>query len=115
MRTFAEELSDLRAEGLYRSMRVIKGAMGSRVEMDGREMLLLCSNNYLGIADHPALMQAAREALALGTSSGASRLVSGTMELHDELEQRLAAFKGTERALVFNSGYAANTGIISAL
>jgi len=113
--TFAEELDALRAEGLYRSMRVIRGAQGSRVELEGREVLLLCSNNYLGLADHPALKRAATEALALGTSSGASRLVSGTMELHERLEARIATFKGTERALLFNSGYAANTGIISAL
>ena len=115
MQTFAEELDALRAAGLYRSMRVISGAQGSRVELDGRQVLLLCSNNYLGLADHPALIRAAVEGAALGTGSGASRLVSGTMELHDRLETRIAAFKGTERALLFNSGYAANTGIISAL
>jgi len=113
--TFADELSALRAEGLYRSMRVIHGAQGSRVELDGRQVLLLCSNNYLGLADHPALIQAAVEGAALGTGSGASRLVSGTMELHERLEARIASFKGTEKALLFNSGYAANTGIISAL
>jgi glycine C-acetyltransferase len=115
VQTFAEELSALRAAGLYRSMRTISGAQGSRVELDGRRVLLLCSNNYLGLADHPALKRAAVEGAALGTSSGASRLVSGTMELHDRLEARIASFKGTERALLFNSGYAANTGIISAL
>jgi len=113
--TFDEELSALRAEGLYRSMRVIHGAQGSRVELDGREVLLLCSNNYLGLADHPALRRAAVEGLAYGTGSGGSRLVSGNMELHERLEARIASFKGTERALLFNSGYAANTGIISAL
>jgi len=115
VQTFADELDALRAEGLYRSMRVIKGAQRSRVELDGREVLLLCSNNYLGLADHPALKRAAVEGAAFGTGSGASRLVSGTMELHDRLEARIACFKGTERALLFNSGYAANTGIISAL
>lgn len=115
MQTFSDELQALRAEGLYRSMRTIRGAMGSRVELDGRQVLLLCSNNYLGLADHPALKQAAGEAVALGVGSGASRLVSGTMELHEALEVRIAAFKGTERALLFNTGYAANTGIVSAL
>jgi glycine C-acetyltransferase len=115
VQTFADELSALRAEGLYRSMRVITGAQRSRVELDGKEVLLLCSNNYLGLADHPALKRAAVEGAAFGTGSGASRLVSGTMELHDRLEARIACFKGTERALLFNSGYAANTGIISAL
>jgi glycine C-acetyltransferase len=113
--TFGEELDALRAQGLYRSMRVISGAQGSRVELDGRQVLLLCSNNYLGLADHPALKRAAAEGAALGTGSGASRLVSGTMELHQRLEARIASFKGTEQALLFNSGYAANTGIISAL
>jgi len=115
VQTFSDELQALRAEGLYRSMRTIRGAMGSRVELDGRQVLLLCSNNYLGLADHPALKQAAGEAVALGVGSGASRLVSGTMELHEALEVRIAAFKGTERALLFNTGYAANTGIVSAL
>ena len=115
MLTFAEELGALRAEGLYRSMRVIHGAQGSRVELDGRQVLLLCSNNYLGLADHPALIGAAVQGAALGAGSGASRLVSGTMELHERLEARIACFKGSERALLFNSGYAANTGIISAL
>ena len=115
LQTFADELDALRAEGLYRSMRVIKGAQGSRVELDGRQVLLLCSNNYLGLADHPALKRAAIEGVAFGVGSGASRLVSGTMELHERLEARIAAFKGTEKALLFNSGYAANTGIISAL
>jgi glycine C-acetyltransferase len=115
VQTFEEELEALRAEGLYRSMRSIDGAMGRRVRLEGREVLLLCSNNYLGLADHPALKKAAVEAVAFGVGSGASRLVSGTMGLHEELERRLAAFKGTERALVFNSGYAANTGIVSAL
>lgn len=115
MPTFADELSALRAEGLHRSMRVIAGAQGSRVELDGRQVLLLCSNNYLGLADHPALKRAAIAGAELGASSGASRLVSGTMELHDRLESRIASFKGTEKSLLFNSGYAANTGIISAL
>ena len=115
LQTFTDELDALRAEGLYRSMRVIRGAQGSRVELDGRQVLLLCSNNYLGLADHPALKRAAVEGVAFGVGSGASRLVSGTMDLHDRLEKRIASFKGTEKALLFNSGYAANTGIISAL
>jgi len=115
VQTFSDELDALRAEGLYRSMRVINGAQGSRVELEGRQVLLLCSNNYLGLADHPALKRAAVEGVAFGVGSGASRLVSGTMELHERLEARIAAFKGTEKSLLFNSGYAANTGIISAL
>lgn len=115
MQTYADELESLRAEGMYRSLRVINGAQGSRVDLEGREVLLLCSNNYLGFAGHPALKRAAVEGVSLGVGSGASRLVSGTMELHERLEERIATFKGTEKALLFNSGYAANTGIISAL
>jgi len=113
---FAEELETLKTQGLHRRMRCIAGSQGSRVVMDGKEALLLCSNNYLGLADHPRLAEAAIRAVErYGTGSGASRLVSGTMELHEALEERLARFKGTEAALVFNSGYAANSGIIPAL
>ncbi|HEY6838883.1 MAG TPA: 8-amino-7-oxononanoate synthase [Geobacteraceae bacterium] len=112
----SDELARLREEGLFREMRVIEGSQGRRVVLDGREVLLLCSNNYLGLADHPKLKEAAIRAVErYGTGSGASRLVSGTMDLHAELERRIALFKGTEEALLFNSGYAANTGIISAL
>ncbi|CAG0977536.1 glycine C-acetyltransferase [Geobacteraceae bacterium] len=113
---FAEELEALKTQGLHRRMRCIAGSQGSRVVVDGKEALLLCSNNYLGLADHPRLAEAAIRAVErYGTGSGASRLVSGTMELHEALEERLARFKGTEAALVFNSGYAANSGIIPAL
>jgi glycine C-acetyltransferase len=113
---FATQLDGLKEKGLYRSLRLVEGAQGARVVVDGRSALMLCSNNYLGLADHPRLREAAIEAVTrYGTSSGASRLVSGTMELHQNLEERIAAFKGTEAALVFNSGYGANTGIIPAL
>jgi glycine C-acetyltransferase/8-amino-7-oxononanoate synthase len=79
-------------------------------------VLLLCSNNYLGLADHPRVRQAAAEAaMRWGTGAGASRLISGTMPLHGQLEDRLAAFKETEAALLFGSGYLANTGVVSAL
>jgi glycine C-acetyltransferase len=116
VQTFAEELASLRKEGLFRSMRLVGGSQANHVVLDGREVLLLCSNNYLGLADHPLLKDAAIRAVErYGVGSGASRLVSGTMELHSKLEARVAAFKGTEAALVFNSGYAANTGIISAI
>ncbi|MEK7851934.1 MAG: 8-amino-7-oxononanoate synthase, partial [Deltaproteobacteria bacterium] len=84
--------------------------------MDGKEVILLCSNNYLGLADHPRLKEAAIAAVEkYGVGSGASRLVSGTMELHHELEERIARFKGTEAALLLNSGYTANTSVIPAL
>ncbi len=114
--TFSDELEYLRAEGLYRHLRLVEGSQTDRVKLDGRDVLLLCSNNYLGLATHPALKMAAIRAVEhYGTGSGAARLVSGNMELHDALEKRIATFKGTESALLFNSGYAANTGIISAL
>ncbi|MDD2337141.1 MAG: aminotransferase class I/II-fold pyridoxal phosphate-dependent enzyme, partial [Geobacteraceae bacterium] len=116
MITFARELSLLKDQGLYRRMPLIEGSQNSRVVMDGKEVLLLCSNNYLGLANHPALKEASIKAVEhYGVGTGASRLVSGTMELHEQLERKIAAFKGTERALVFNSGYAANTGVIPAL
>ncbi|HEY4744510.1 MAG TPA: 8-amino-7-oxononanoate synthase [Desulfuromonadaceae bacterium] len=114
--SIAEELEQIRGKGLYRTMRLIEGRQSTRVLLDGHEVLMLCSNNYLGLADHPVLSRAAVAATErYGTSSGASRLVSGTMELHHLLETAVARFKGTESALVFNSGYAANTGIIAAL
>lgn len=115
-RTFAEELDDLRAQGLFRVMRRVRGEQSAHIDLDGREVLLLCSNNYLGLADHQALKEAAIKAVErYGAGSGASRLVSGDMELHEALEERIAAFKGTEAALLFNTGYGANTGIIPAL
>ena len=110
------ELERLRQASLYRSIRAIESSQAAKVSIDGREYLLLCSNNYLGLADHPALKQAAVDAiLSFGAGSGASRLVSGSMTLHAVLEERIALFKGTEAALLFNSGYAANSGIIPAL
>lgn len=110
------QLAELEARGLRRRLRTLDGAQGPRVVLEGRQVLLLCSNNYLGLANHPALVEAARAASAeYGVGSGASRLISGTMSLHVRLEERLAAFKGTEAALLFNSGYAANTGILQGL
>jgi 8-amino-7-oxononanoate synthase len=112
----AERLSELREAGLYRELREVGGAQGPRVMLDGREVILLCSNNYLGLANHPAVREAAATAaLRWGTGAGASRLISGSMTLHRRLEERLAEFKGTESALLFGSGYLANTGTVSAL
>jgi glycine C-acetyltransferase len=114
--SFMKELDELRELGLYRHLLRAEGAQGSHLTLDGREVLVLCSNNYLGLADHPVLKEAAiRATERFGAGSGASRLVSGNMVLHEQLEERLAAFKKTEAALVFNSGYAANTGLIPAL
>ena len=112
----AQRLEELESEGLRRRLRVVDGPQGPEVMLDGRPVLLLCSNNYLGLADHPRLRRAAADAaLALGTSSGASRLISGSMSIHADLEARLAEFEGTEAALLFGSGYLANTGAIAAL
>lgn len=112
----AERLEELRERGLYRRLRLIDGPQGPSVTLDGRSVLLLCSNNYLGLADRAEVREAAAEAaLRWGAGSGASRLISGNMEPHRQLEERLAAFKGYEAALLFGSGYLANTGAIAAL
>ena len=97
-------------------MRMVAGPQGPSVTLDGRRVLLLCSNNYLGFADHPRVRDAAAAAARrYGVGAGASRLVSGNMTLHRRLEERLAAFERTERCLLFGSGYLANTGVIAAL
>jgi len=112
----AERLEELRDRGLYRRLRLIDGPQGPQVRLGGRQVLLLCSNNYLGLADHPQVREAAAEAaMRWGAGAGASRLVSGNMEPHRALEGRLAEFKGYEAALLFGSGYLANTGVIAAL
>lgn len=113
---FEHELDILREQHLLRTPVRMGSAQGPRVQVNDQEAILLCSNNYLGLAEHPALREAACSALErYGAGSGASRLVSGNMELHEELERRIAAFKGTEAAILFNSGYAANTGAIPAI
>lgn len=95
---------------------MVEGPQGPRVVVDGAEVLLLCSNNYLGLADHPRVRQAAAEAAErYGAGAGASRLISGDMELHRKLEGRLAEFEGSQAALLFGSGYLANTGTVVAL
>jgi 8-amino-7-oxononanoate synthase len=115
-RSIQSELDEIRSQGLFRSTRLITGRQSKKIILDGREVLLLCSNNYLGLAEHPALAEASKRAIdRYGVSSGASRLVSGTMELHEQLEKSVTSFKKSEAALIFNSGHAANTGIIPAL
>ncbi len=116
MTDVAGRLEELRDRGLYRRLRLVEGPQGPRVLLDGEPVLLLCSNNYLGLADHPRVREAASQAaLRWGAGAGASRLVSGNMEPHRRLEARLAAFKGYEAALLFGSGYLANTGTVAAL
>jgi glycine C-acetyltransferase/8-amino-7-oxononanoate synthase len=110
------ELAELRRRGLHRSTRLVSGPQGPQVLVDGRPVLLLCSNNYLGFAEHPRVREAAADAaLRWGVGSGASRLVSGTMTIHDRLERRLAEFIGSEACVLFGSGYLANVGVVSAL
>ena len=109
-------LARVRENGLYRVLRPIDGAQDAVVSLDGHDVLLFSSNNYLGLANHPALKRAAAEAVErFGCGSGASRLISGSMVVHHELEARLAALKKTEAALVFPTGYHANVGVLSAL
>jgi len=113
---FETDLFQLEQNHLLRSLTPIESCPRPHVAINGKDILLLCSNDYLGLAAHPALCKAASEAIKqYGFGSGSSRLVSGSSVLHHELERRLARFKGTDAALVFNSGYAANTGIIQAI
>jgi glycine C-acetyltransferase len=112
----ADELSQLRDAGLWRELREVESAQEASVLLRGREVLLFCSNNYLGLANHPELVEASREAAGrFGASSGSSRLISGHMAPHRELEERLSAWKGLEAALVFSTGYQANIGAITTL
>lgn len=116
MSDIEERLAELERLGLHRRLRTVSGPQGPHVLLDDEPVLLLCSNNYLGLADHPRVREAAADAaMRLGVGAGASRLVSGTMSIHRELEQRLAAFEGSEACLLFGSGYLANLGTIGAL
>ncbi|HEY5044873.1 MAG TPA: 8-amino-7-oxononanoate synthase [Solirubrobacteraceae bacterium] len=116
MSEIEERLAELEQLGLYRRLRLVSGPQGPRVLLDGKPVLLLCSNNYLGLADHPRVREAAADAaMRWGVGAGASRLVSGTMTIHRRLEERLAAWKGSEACLLFGSGYLANIGTIGAL
>jgi 8-amino-7-oxononanoate synthase len=116
MNEIEQRLQQLERLGLDRRLRMVSGPQGPRVLLDGRPVLLLCSNNYLGLADHPRVREAAAEAaMRWGVGAGASRLVSGTMTIHRRLEQRLAAFERCEECVLFGSGYLANAGAIGAL
>ncbi len=116
MRRLKQQLAALSEQNMLRTLREIESAQGPHVQIAGKDQLLLCSNNYLGLASHPALVEAACCATRdFGVGSGASRLVSGSMSLHHRLEEEIAEFKGTEAAMLFNTGYAANNGIIQGL
>ena len=109
-------LSELRALGLNHRIRLVSGPQGPHVVLDGKPVLLLCSDNCLGMADHPRVREAAAEAaMRWGVGAGASRLASGTMTVHRRLEERLASFLRRDSALLFGSGFLANTGVIAAL
>src|SRR5256885_1566913 len=108
-----DEIDEL---GLTRRTRLVSGPQGPRIVLDGKPVLLLCSNNYLGLADHPRVREAAADAaMRWGVGGGGSRLVSGTMTVHRRLEGALAAFKERQSAVLYGSGYLANTGVVSAL
>lgn len=116
MQNIQQQLAVLDAQQMRRFLREISSASDPHVVFDGRDYLLLCSNNYLGLANHPHLIEAScRATRDFGVGSGASRLVCGSLSLHHRLEEALAEFKGSESALLFNSGYAANTGILQGL
>jgi glycine C-acetyltransferase len=109
----ADELDDLRSRHLYRPLRVMSSAQGPIVTVDGRQLISLSSNDYLGLTHHPRLRAAALRAVErFGAGSGAVRTIAGTMTLHEELEAELARFKGTQATLTFQSGFTANTGVI---
>src|SRR5437016_10580709 len=108
-----EELEGLRRQNLYRPLRIMSSAQGPVATVDGREVISLSSNDYLGLTHHPRLRQAALDAVAsYGAGSGAVRTIAGTMTLHEELEADLARFKDVEAVLTFQSGFTANTGVI---
>jgi len=112
----AAQVRELQDGGLYNTIRHIDGPQGSWLMVDGQKVLNFCSNNYLGLANHPRLVAAAKAALdRYGIGPGAVRTIAGTMTLHDELEAKLAAFKGVEATISLQSGFVANTGVIPAL
>jgi len=110
------ELASLHEQGLYRRLRVLDTEQRARTSIDHRSVINLSSNNYLGLTTHPRLRERAAAALEqLGVGTGSVRPIAGTMAIHMELEQRLAAFKKTEAAVVFQSGFAANAGTVSSI
>ena len=111
-----DNLQKLKDDGLYNRIRTLSSPQGSWLVVDGKKVLNFCSNNYLGLANHPKIVQAAQDAVKkYGVGPGAVRSIAGTMDLHLELERRLASFKGVEAAITFQSGFNANVGTIPAL
>jgi glycine C-acetyltransferase len=112
----AADLDSLKQQGLYRRLRILEGEQKATTSFDHRQVVNLSSNNYLGLTTHPRLREAALEATrTLGVGSGSVRTIAGTMDIHMELERRLAAFKQTEAVVVFQSGFAANAGTVAAV
>ncbi|MCL5745144.1 MAG: aminotransferase class I/II-fold pyridoxal phosphate-dependent enzyme, partial [Acidobacteria bacterium] len=112
----SEQLQSWREAGTYQRLRVLESASAAESRFDGREVVNLASNNYLGLTTHPRLREAAIEATRrYGVGSGAVRTISGTMTLHMELEERIARFKNVEACVVFQSGFAANAGTVAAI
>jgi glycine C-acetyltransferase len=111
-----QEINGLKEQGLYNRIRTIGSPQGARLVVDGKDVLNFCSNNYLGLANHPKIVEAAREATKkYGVGPAAVRSIAGTTDLHVELEKRLARFKGAEDVITFQSGFTANLGTIAAL
>src|SRR5271168_5658163 len=111
-----QQLENWRKAGTYQHLRELQSACEPIARFDGREVINLASNNYLGLADHPKLIEAQVEAAKrFGAGSGAVRTISGTMSIHMQLEERIADFKHTESCVVFQSGFAANAGTVSAI
>jgi glycine C-acetyltransferase len=112
----SEELDGLKQSGLFNRIRTIESPQGAWLQVDGKRVLNFCSNNYLGLANHPAIVKAAKEGIdKMGVGPAAVRSIAGTMSPHIELEKRLAAFKGVEAAITFQSGFAANLATIPVL
>lgn len=116
MRRFTEKLDKIKQKGLYRKMKHLQTPQGPHIKIDGKDYLLLSSNNYLGLCNDNRLKQAALDAIEkYGAGSGGSRLTTGSYEIHRKLEEEIAFFKKTEAALIFNTGYMANVGVISGI
>ncbi len=112
----AQEIAGLKSQGLYNHIRTIGSPQGAWLSVDGKKVLNFCSNNYLGLANHPTLVLAAKKSVdEMGVGPAAVRSIAGTMTLHVQLEKRLAEFKGVEAAITFQSGFTANLATIPAL
>ena len=110
------EIDHLKDQHLFRQLKTLNPVTATRAGLDGRELTLFCGNDYLGLSHHPAVKQAALEAIKqYGVGAGSARLIAGSHELHMKLEKKLAAFLNKERTLVFSSGYLTNLGVLSAV